>query len=111
MKKKTVAVLISTVMVLSLFETLPESTEASEAEDPEDDEPESELISDDVYESIITGEGARTAFIGKPFYDGVIEGEEDAMEAIYGVLDYVGGDNTTRLEPIEAFRNADGTIC
>ena len=126
MKKKTVAVLISTVMVLSLFsgcgksagpqetvennETLPESTEASEAEDPEEDEPESELISDDVYESIITGDGARTAFIGEPFYDGVIEGEEDAMEAIYGVLDYLGGDNTTHLEPIEAFRNAEGTI-
>ena len=64
MKKKNVAVLISTVMVLSLLsgcgksaepqeslennETLPESTEASEAEDPEEDEPESEMIFTDI---------------------------------------------------------------
>ena len=129
MKKKIVAALMTGIMVLSFFpgcankaqsQTTPESTESANTlseteeaalmEELEEKSEEHTPISDEMLEHIITGEGARTAFIGEPFYDGIISSDQDAMEAIYSVLDYVGGDETTYLEPVEAFRNEEGTI-
>ncbi len=46
----------------------------------------------------LTGEGSVQKFIGEPFYDGVVKNEDDALEAIYSVLDFVGGDQSTDLE-------------
>lgn len=45
----------------------------------------------------ITGEGMIKAFIDEPFYDGVIETNEDAEEAVKSVFDRIGADETTVL--------------
>ena len=44
------------------------------------------------------GEGSLTAFIGENFYDGVVENEDDALDAVYSVIEEIGGDDTTVLE-------------
>lgn len=48
-----------------------------------------------------TGDGTVTAFIGEPFYDGVIKEEADALGAVESVYDRIGADESTKLELME----------
>lgn len=45
-----------------------------------------------------TGDGTLETFIGEPFYDGVINNEEDALKAIESVYDRIGADESTQLK-------------
>ena len=75
-----------------------EKEEAAPEEVPEQ-EPEQEAAPE-ILDEAWTGEGAVQSFIGEPFYDGVINNADDALNALYDVLDYMGGDKSTQLEPV-----------
>ncbi len=55
-------------------------------------------LSDKTIDKALSGKGAVTAFIGEPFYKGKIKNEDDALEAIYSVVNKIGGDDTTEFE-------------
>lgn len=63
---------------------------------------------EDSIEAALSGEGTVTAFIGEPFWTGKIKSEEDASEAIYGVMEYIGGDKTTKLGDCDVTETSDG---
>ena len=69
-----------------------------------------EGLSDDTYRAIADGEGTITAFIGEPFYDGVVKDETDALAAINSVLKEIGGDETTELELVDMTESSEGTV-
>ncbi|MCR4890991.1 MAG: M4 family metallopeptidase [Lachnospiraceae bacterium] len=79
----------------------PRADQTEEEDETAEDETEEEPViggeTPEVQEESLTGEGAVVSFIGEPFYEGV-ENEDDALEAVYSVLDYVGGDQSTQLE-------------
>ena len=50
-----------------------------------------------------------TVFIEEPFYDGVINDEQDALEALYSVIDRLGGDENTELVLHNEFENDEET--
>ncbi len=56
-----------------------------------------------------TGEESKTAFIGENFYDGKIENEDDALEAIESVMTRIGGDDSTDLV-IEAVDETEESV-
>ena len=66
------------------------------------------IITED--ENVYTGDGTVTAFIGEPFYDGVIKDEQEAYKAVESVYDRIGADSTTRLELAE-IRPTEENIC
>ena len=49
-----------------------------------------------------------TTFLKAPFYDGVIENEDDALACIQSVITQLGGDENTDLEPTVIRPNEDG---
>ena len=51
-----------------------------------------------------------TVFIGDPFYDGTIENEDDALDAIYSVMDRLGGDENTELVFHDVFENDEDAV-
>ena len=57
----------------------------------------------------IAGAKISTEFIGEPFYEGVINNEEDAQEALYSVIDRLGGDENTELVLHDEFGNGEET--
>lgn len=68
-----------------------------------------DVMSDETMEEILSGEGAVTAFIGAPFYDGIIRDENDALEALYSAVYRIGGDDTTEFECQVIQPTEDGT--
>lgn len=54
--------------------------------------------SEKIDENAFAGEGSLTAFLGENFYDGVVENEDDALDAVYSVIEEIGGDDTTVLQ-------------
>lgn len=61
-------------------------------------------------ENVYTGDGTVTAFIGEPFYDGVIKDEQEAVKAVESVYDRIGADSTTKLELAE-IRPTEDNVC
>lgn len=61
-------------------------------------------------ENVFTGDGTVTAFIGEPFYDGVIKDEQGAYKAVQSVYDRIGADKTTQLELAE-IRPTEDNVC
>ena len=61
-------------------------------------------------ENVFTGDGTVTAFIGEPFYDGVIKDEQEAYKAVQSVYDRIGADSTTRLE-LSEIRPTEENVC
>ena len=61
-------------------------------------------------ESVFTGDGTVTAFIGEPFYDGVIKDYDEAYKAVQSVYDRIGADKTTQLELAE-IRPTEDSVC
>ena len=55
-------------------------------------------------------DGSPLTFIGEPFYEGKIENEDDALDAVMSVIDLLGGNENTVLEPIVIRPNEDGTV-
>ena len=51
-----------------------------------------------------------TVFIGEPFYDGTIENEDDALDAIYSIMDRLGGDENVELVFHDMFENDEETV-
>ena len=109
--RKILCVLLSVLLVLSLFTGCgkkkdPEATaseeEMSEMEEAEYEEEESveeeRAEMPEMLDEAFSGEGSVQAFMGEPFYDGVIKTPDDALDALYSVLDFVGGDKSTELE-------------
>ena len=66
------------------------------------------IITED--DNALTGDGTVTAFIGEPFYDGVIKDYDEAYKAVQSVYDRIGADNTTKLELAE-IRPTEDNIC
>ena len=62
----------------------------------------------ELWEKIMSGRETVAAFIGEEFYDGTIEDEDDALDAIYSVMEELGGDDTIMLEPDDVTSNAEG---
>ena len=81
---------------------------ANSAEDTADGEKGDAIIIED--ENAFSGDGTVTAFIGEPFYDGVIKDYSDAYEAVLSVYDRIGADETTDLELAEV-RPTEDNIC
>ena len=81
---------------------------ANSAEDTADGEKGDAIIIED--ENALSGDGTVTAFIGEPFYDGVIKDYSDAYEAVLSVYDRIGADETTDLELAEV-RPTEDNIC
>ena len=85
---------------------------ADDAEDSSADYADGEkgdaIIKED--ENAFSGDGTVTAFIGEPFYDGVIKDYSDAYEAVLSVYDRIGADETTDLELAEV-RPTEDNIC
>ena len=61
-------------------------------------------------ENAFSGDGTVTAFIGEPFYDGVIKDYDEAYKAVQSVYDRIGADETTQLELAEV-RPTEDNIC
>ena len=61
-------------------------------------------------ENAFSGDGTVTAFIGEPFYDGVIKDYDEAYKAVQSVYDRIGADETTKLELAEV-RITEDNIC
>ncbi len=82
------------------YEEFVEDESVSEEEDEEEPEYESDNYFDasELNEGAFTGEGAIQVFVGEEFYDGTVTNEEEALELVTGVLEYIGGDDTTSLE-------------
>ncbi len=55
-------------------------------------------------------DGSPLTFIGEPFYEGKIEDSDDALDAVMSVIDLLGGDENTVLEPIVIRPNEDGVV-
>ena len=55
-------------------------------------------------------DGSPLTFIGEPFYEGKIEDSDDALDAVMSVIDLLGGDENTVLEPIVVRPNEDGVV-
>lgn len=51
-----------------------------------------------------------TMFLPHPEYDGKIEDEEDAEEALYSMMDSLGGDETVELVFHDEYANAEDTV-
>ncbi|MCR4907463.1 MAG: M4 family metallopeptidase [Lachnospiraceae bacterium] len=68
-----------------------------------------EGLSDKTIEKAMSGQGAISEFIGEPFYKGKIKNEDDALEAIYSVVEEIGGDDTTEFE-FEAIDNTEDGV-
>lgn len=66
------------------------------------------IITED--ENVFTGDGTVTAFIGEPFYDGVIKDEQEAYKAVQSAYDRIGADQTTQLELAE-IRPTEDNVC
>ena len=81
---------------------------ANSAEDTADGKKGDAIIKED--ENAFSGDGTVTAFIGEPFYDGVIKDYSDAYEAVLSVYDRIGADETTDLELAEV-RPTEDNIC
>ena len=81
---------------------------ANSAEDTADGKKGDAIIIED--ENAFSGDGTVTAFIGEPFYDGVIKDYSDAYEAVLSVYDRIGADETTDLELAEV-RPTEDNIC
>ena len=81
---------------------------ADSAEDTAEGEKGDAIIKED--ENAFSGDGTVTAFIGEPFYDGVIKDYSDAYEAVLSVYDRIGADETTDLELAEV-RPTEDNIC
>ena len=62
----------------------------------------------ELWEKIMSGRETVAAFIGEEFYDGTIEDEDDALDAIYSVMEELGGDDSIMLEPDDVTSNAEG---
>jgi len=89
-----------------------EADEAAEADEAKkaDDAPEGSIEfggSDRIDKSAFTGDGTLTTFIGENFYDGVVEDEEDALEAIGSVMKEIGGDDNTVLSIADTTETED----
>ncbi|MCR5303874.1 MAG: M4 family metallopeptidase [Lachnospiraceae bacterium] len=67
-----------------------------------------EMVNEDIMSEALMGEEAVTTFIGESFYDGLVKNDEDAAEAIYSVMDRIGGDETTQLGRVIISGNVDG---
>jgi len=75
-----------------------DENEEYEEDDTEEVRERAELnLSEETIDSAINGEGAVSSFIGEPFYNGTIEDENDALDAIYAAMEYIGGDGSTEL--------------
>ena len=61
-------------------------------------------------ENAFSGDGTVTAFIGEPFYDGVIKDYAEAYKAVLSVYDRIGADETTDLELAEV-RPTEDNVC
>ena len=61
-------------------------------------------------ENAYSGDGTVTAFIGEPFYDGVIKDYDEAYKAVKSVYDRIGADETTKLELAEV-RSTEDNVC
>ena len=90
-------------------------------EEPEEEIDQREDLTEETLDRALSGEGIVTSFISEQFYDGVINNEEEALDAVYSVLDRIGGDETTEfvfdaLDSTEdgidfyTFRQAVGTV-
>ena len=66
------------------------------------------IITED--ENAFSGDGTVTAFIGEPFYDGVIKDYDEAYKAVQSVYDRIGADETTQLELAE-IRPTEDMVC
>lgn len=55
-------------------------------------------------------DGSPITFIDQPFYEGVIENEEDAVAAVMSVIEYLGGTKDTELELRSIRPNEDGDL-
>lgn len=66
------------------------------------------IITED--ENAFSGDGTVTAFIGEPFYDGVIKDYDEAYKAVKSVYDRIGADETTQLELAE-IRPTEDNVC
>lgn len=51
-----------------------------------------------------------TVFIGEPFYDDKISNEDDALAAIYSVMDRLGGDENIELLFHDSYENDEDTV-
>ncbi len=71
---------------------------ANESGAEEDEEEEPGLVEHVISEEALTGEGAKQFFIGEPFYDGKVNNEDDAVELMSEVIEFIGGDDSTYLE-------------
>ncbi len=121
MKKKILSILLCLFLFVFMLtgcqtnETSPSTENDSSAYEEETED----LYEDEEYEgygeapevdaAAYTGEGSVQTFIGEPFYDGVIKDEYDALDAIYSVLDFVGGDASTELDPVVIQTTEDDT--
>lgn len=66
------------------------------------------IITED--DNAYTGDGTVTAFIGEPFYDGVVKDDQEAFDAVRSVFHRIGADETTQLELAE-IRPTEDNIC
>ena len=79
-----------------------------QADDSEESAEGDAIIKED--ENAFSGDGTVTAFIGEPFYDGVIKDYDEAYKAVQSVYDRIGADETTKLELAEV-RMTEDNIC
>ena len=79
-----------------------------QADDSEESAKGDAIIKED--ENAFSGDGTVTAFIGEPFYDGVIKDYDEAYKAVQSVYDRIGADETTKLELAEV-RITEDNIC
>ncbi len=80
---------------------------SQQADDSEAEHGDAIIIED---ENAFTGDGTVTAFIGEPFYDGVIKEYDEAYKAVQSVYDRIGADETTKLELAEV-RPTEDNVC
>lgn len=66
------------------------------------------IITED--DNAYTGDGTVTAFIGEPFYDGVVKDDQEAFDAVQSVFHRIGADETTQLELAE-IRPTEDNVC
>ncbi|MCR5023730.1 MAG: M4 family metallopeptidase [Lachnospiraceae bacterium] len=109
--KKDVAETVPGEETTEAAEDMPEESEeeAEEIETKEIDNSGAEGLSDETMEAALSGEGAVTAFIGEPFYDGKIKNDNDALDALYSVVDLIGGDSSTEFV-LDAIDNTEDGI-
>ena len=91
-KKQSAGELATGAKAVEKAEAAPEPVQEQE-EEPE------RAVMPEILDEAWTGEGAVQSFIGEPFYEGVINNADDALNALYDVLAYMGGDHRTERGP------------